>query len=507
MKVVIGNEMREIDKRAIEKYKIPGIILMENAAYALLEEIERLNVKRITIVCGTGNNGGDGFALARLLYVRDYDVEVFCFPDPEKVKGDAKVNLDILLNMGIKIHNDLDKLENTIRYSDVVIDALLGTGLSGEVKEELRKVIDVVNKGKMKLAVDIPSGINSDTGNAMGTCVFADITVTFECLKLGHILLEGKEASGKVIVKRIGIPNSCLEEQNIKIFTSDDEYPISLIKKRRLDTNKGDYGKVAIIGGNYKMSGAIALALKSALRSGAGLVYGVFPKTIIDRVGALVPEAVYFPCEEKHEHIFLDDYNLNMLFKKSNAIAFGVGIGNFEELLHPLRYILEHYEGPLVIDADGLNVLSKNKTILKSAKSKVILTPHPGEMARLTGYDIDYINKNRIDVAKKFAKEYNSIVLLKGSSTVVTDGEFIYINRTGNPGMATAGSGDVLTGVIVSLLGQKYNPFEAAILGSFLHGLSGDRAYKKYGYGLTAVDLIDNLGFLFKKDIGSLNLE
>ncbi|CCJ33973.1 bifunctional ADP-dependent NAD(P)H-hydrate dehydratase/NAD(P)H-hydrate epimerase [Caloramator australicus] len=507
MKVVNANEMREIDKRAIEKYKIPGIILMENAAYALLEEIERLNGKRITIVCGTGNNGGDGFALARLLLIRGYDVEVFCFSDPEKVKGDARINLDILLNMGIKVYNDLNKLENSIRYSDVVVDALLGTGLSGEVKEELKNVIDAINKGRLKLSVDIPSGINSDTGSIMGTCVFADITVTFECLKLGHILSEGKEASGKVIVKKIGIPVSCIEEQSVKIFTSDKEYPISLIKKRRLDTNKGDYGKVAIIGGNYKMSGAIILALKSALRSGAGLVCGVFPKTILDRVGALVPEAVYFPCEEKHEHIFLDDYCLNILFQKSNAIAFGVGIGNFDELLHPLQYILEHYEGPLVIDADGLNVLSRNKTILKSAKSKVILTPHPGEMSRLTGYDIDYINKNRINVAKSFAKEYNSIVLLKGSSTVVTDGEFIYINRTGNPGMATAGSGDVLTGVLVSLLGQGYSPFEAAILGSFIHGISGDRAYQKHGYGLTAMDLVDNLGFLFKKDIGSIKLE
>ncbi|MBZ4664125.1 MAG: NAD(P)H-hydrate dehydratase [Caloramator sp.] len=495
MKVSKAQNMRNIDRRAMEKYKIPGIVLMENAAWALFKRIKEKEVKRVLVVCGVGNNGGDGFALSRLLMINGYDVSVYLFGDEDKIKGDARINYDILLNMGVLIKKELEGLKQELKCSDVAVDALFGTGLDREVEGIYKEVIEAINLfSKYIISVDIPSGINSDTGLKMGSAVFANETVTFGTAKLGLLINDGREHSGTIYIDNISIPKACIDEEGLKISTNYSEFPKSLLKKRHFDVNKGSCGKVAVIGGCFNMSGAVTLTLKAALRTGSGLVTGVVQRSIVDRIASFLPEATYRICNEKDGYLLFTTRELDEIMQSYDAVAVGVGIGRSNHITSVISYLLEKSTKPLIIDADGLNMLCSIKARLKTKKCQVVLTPHPGEFSRLTGLDVDYINKNRVDVAVNFAKEYGCILLLKGASTVVTDGDRVYINTTGNPGMATGGSGDILTGVILSLIGQGYTPYDAALLGAYLHGCAGDFAYKKYGNGLVASDIIEYIG-------------
>lgn len=495
MFVAKAQNMRNIDKRAIEKYKIPGMVLMENAAWSVYQRVIKKSPKKVTVVCGIGNNGGDGFALTRLLYINGFDVSVYLFGEVEKIKGDAKINYEILINMGIKIKADLEDLIKDIKCSDITVDAIFGTGLDRQVEGIYKEVIDNINTySRYTISIDIPSGICADTGEVLGSAVYAYETVTFGAIKLGLLLNKGREHTGTVIIENISIPHDCIKQEQLKYTTNYGDYPTCLLKKRYYDVNKGLCGKVAIIGGCYNMSGAVSLSTKAALRAGSGLVSAVVPRSIADRVASFVPEATYKICKEKDGYIDLTTKEIDDIVQNFNAIAIGVGMGQSGALISTISYLLEKSTKPMVIDADGLNLLCSIKKRLKSAKSNIILTPHPGEMSRLTGLSIEFINKNRVDVAVSFAKEYNCIVLLKGASTVVTDGDRVYINTTGNPGMATAGSGDVLTGIIVSFLGQGYDAFDATVVASFLHGLAGDSAYKNYGNGIIASDIIECVG-------------
>lgn len=277
-----------------------------------------------------------------------------------------------------------------------------------------------------------------------------------------------------------------------------NNYPISIFKKRNENSHKGDYGKTFIIGGSFNMSGAMILAARAALRTGAGLVTCVIPKSIIDRVGISVIEATYLACNENDGYLELTDENIDNILAKADAIAFGIGIGRTTKIKYSLLYLIQNSLKPIVIDADGINLLADIKDCLKNKKANIILTPHSGEMARLIGKDINYVNSNRLAVAKKFAKEYKCTILLKGFNTIVTDGDRVYVNTTGNPGMASGGSGDVLTGIITSLIGQGYDIFDAAALGAYLHGFGGDSAYNRFGYGLTASDIVDFIGIYLK---------
>ncbi|HAZ38218.1 MAG TPA: bifunctional ADP-dependent NAD(P)H-hydrate dehydratase/NAD(P)H-hydrate epimerase [Clostridiaceae bacterium] len=488
----LSQDMREIDKRAETQYGISSIVLMENAAYSVLKHIKSLNRKSVMVVCGTGNNGGDGFALSRLLIMEGYKISIFCFGDRSKIKGDAYINYQILLNMDVKIEDDLQKLNNIIEYQDIVVDALLGTGIKGEVRDYYKEVIKTINESKAYIiSVDIPSGINADTGEKMGECVYADETITFGCIKLGEVLLEGRKACGNLIVENISIPDKCIEEQNIRCTTSYKDYPLNLLRKREVHTNKGDYGKVYIIGGSYLMSGAVILCAKGALNSGCGLTTCVIPDSILNRVGSGVFESTFITYDE---NLGLNKDVMDNIIEKADAIVFGIGMGRNKNVEEALTYFLENFEKPIVIDADGINALSNIKSVLKNSKAKVIITPHPKEMERLTGLEVSYINKNRKAVAENFAKEYGCTVLLKGASTVVSDGENVYVNTSGNPGMASGGSGDVLTGVLASFAGQGYSPYEASILAAYIHGAAGDSAYEDFGYGLHAENIANYLG-------------
>lgn len=495
MYIVSSDEMKRIDSYAINKYKIPGIVLMENAARAVFNRINELGAKRVLILCGGGNNGGDGFALARLLFTSGYDVKLYCFKEISKITGDAAINLEVLINIGIEIKSSLENLEEDILNSSIVVDALLGTGIKGRVSETYKKVIEMINSySSYTLSIDIPSGIDSNTGKKLGDCVYANETVTFECMKYGHLLLEGRIASGKVYVNGISIPKECIEEQEISSYSNYKDYPINLLKLRRKDTYKGDYGRVYIVGGSFNMSGAVILSARAAMRSGCGLVTCVIPKSITDRVGSCAIESTYMPLDEIDGLINPSMDDIDKILNRADAIAVGPGLGRADHLKSIVKYMLENYNGTMVIDADGLNMIKDEKQCLIKSKAKIVLTPHLGEMAGLTGLDMDYINENRVDVSKEFAEKYGCILLLKGSSTVVTDGKRTYINTTGNPGMASGGSGDVLTGITASFLAQGYEPYNAAVLSSYIHGLAGDRAYEKYGAGLIAGDIINFMG-------------
>lgn len=505
-------QMRNIDSRAMNKYGIPGVVLMENAAFLLLNKVkEMLDGRKAVIACGGGNNGGDGFALSRLLYSEGYEVSVYCFGNKDKLKGDALVNYNIIQNMNMSVKDDIDLFREELKSDVLIVDALLGTGLSGEVREPMLMLINIINNsGREVLSVDIPSGISSDTGEILGAAVKAIETVTFCLPKYGHIVGEGRKHTGKLTLGGISIPQECVIEENIKTTVNDDRYPLNILRTREIDANKGTFGRVYIAAGSTNMPGAAAIAAKAALRAGAGLVTLVIPESIKDRLGVNAAEATYLYLKDDEARFMMEsrgkgtdcmylkeDGNkysiLDETMKKADSIGMGPGLGWNEVTEAITCYVIRNYNGPLVLDADSLNSISEYCTVLKERKGATIITPHPGEMARLIKKDVSYINSNRISSAQRFSQEYGSIVLLKGSSTIVTDGVRTYINTTGNPGMAKGGSGDALTGIITSLCAQGYEAYEAACLGAYIHGRAGDEAYKSYGYGLTASDLIDKL--------------
>lgn len=322
--------------------------------------------------------------------------------------------------------------------------------------------------------------------------------------KIAHIFISishCKEYATAIAIAE-GNLDSTLQENisNNGIITNDNcrEYPLNLLKKREPQSHKGEYGKLYIIGGSYNMSGSMILAARAAFRCGAGLVTCVIPESILNRLGSQVIEATYMVCKKNKKQIELSLTEMDEILSKCDVIALGIGLGRTNKIIENIEYLIKNSSKPMVIDADGLNMLSKIKNCLKDTKAKIVLTPHAVEMSRLTGLDVEYINKNRLIVAKSFAQEYKCVVLLKGAETIVTDGDRVYINITGNPGMASGGSGDVLTGMIASLIGQGYDFYDAAVIGSFIHGKAGDNAFEKYGYGLIAGDIIDLVGNYLK---------
>lgn len=289
------------------------------------------------------------------------------------------------------------------------------------------------------------------------------------------------------------------KKSNISCDNKFSEYPLNILRKREANSHKGTYGKISILGGSYTMSGAVILAATAALRTGSGLVNLAIPECILERIATTVYEATYTPLNYINGTINLSQKDINLIVDKFDALAIGIGMGFEKELYSSITEIIRSFNKPIVIDADGLNIISLDTKVLKEIKtSNIILTPHPLEMSRLTGLTVEYINNNRKEVARNFAKKNNCVILLKGHETVVTDGESVYINKSGNPGMATGGSGDVLTGIIVSLLGQGYSLYDSAVLGSYVHGLAGDLAYEEYGYGLKAMDITNYIGKYIK---------
>lgn len=517
MKIASNEEMKSIDRRAIEEFGIPAIILMENAAYGVVEEIckDFAPGSYITIVSGKGNNGGDGFAVARQLHNKGYGVKVFYTGDRGEFTEDALTNYDILKAIGVEVeeisdHSNTKELQYSIIKSDLVVDALFGTGLNDEIFGIANEVIRIINEYKnYVVSVDIPSGVIGNDGNIAGNAVMADKTIVISTPKYGNILHPGTVYNGEIIFKNIGIPEVAKMDENIKANLITASLVKNLIPRRNSNSHKGVYGKMCLVAGSYGMTGAAILTAKAALRSGLGLLKLIIPESLNHIITSSVPEAITVPLSEMRKGIIGINHISSIISESETAsvITIGPGCGNTAELSEVIRRVLEEVDIPIVIDADGLNALSKDVKWLESRKSEnVVLTPHIGEMSRLTGLEIEEIKSNKISVAREYAEKWNVILVLKDSRTIVAkpNGE-IFINYNGNSGMATAGSGDVLTGIISSFIAQGLSIEEAAIAGVYVHGDAGDKAAKDKGeHGLLSGDIVDGLTYTLKDIVGTI---
>ncbi|MCS7233717.1 MAG: NAD(P)H-hydrate dehydratase [Synergistetes bacterium] len=505
MKLVTAEEMREIDRYAIEKLGIPGIILMENAGLktviGMREVIPNLLEKRILIVAGKGNNAGDGFVVARHIFNLGGEVKVaLCSPSSE-IKGDALINFEIAKNIGVCLLEigSIDELRMLLDWSDIVVDALLGTGVRGEVKGFFAEVIKEVNlAGKPIVAIDLPSGLEASSGRVYGPCIRANWTFTMCLPKLGLWVYPGAYYSGQIFVVDISVPSWVWEKEfNIKRELLTIPYVRELLPlKRDPQSHKGDFGRVLVIAGSRGFTGAAALTSLGALRIGAGLVYLATPESLNDILETKLTEVIKIPVSDSDGAFDIRSFlDLKEHIEKCDVIVLGPGIGTSPPTKLFVHKLIEEINKPIVIDADGLNCLADNVELLKACKGKVVITPHPGEMARLIGKSTSYVQENRLEVAESFSSETGVVVVLKGARTVISspDGK-IYVNPTGNPGMATGGTGDVLTGMIGGLIAQGLGLTEASCVGVFLHGLSGDIVASKKGeLSLIASDLLDFL--------------
>ena len=507
MQVVTAAEMRAIDQLAIEEYGIPGIVLMENAGLKVVDAVCRqlggyVRGKAITIFAGKGNNGGDGLVAARHLFNMGADVRLMMVAEPDGLTGDAGVNLTIWHKMQQKIYpvyqpNGINMVKVSLMSTDLIVDAIYGTGFKGMVNEKVSRIIELINDSQVPvIAVDIPSGLEADTGKIPGACVKATATITFGLPKLGLVLEQGAGVTGALEVVDISLPSSLLSDKSLKRYLLDADTVSSWLPRRKTGTHKGDFGRVLVVAGSVGMAGAAILTATACLRTGAGLVTLAVPGQIHDAVTAKVPEIMTLPLPHKDGVLSgnaLDDI-LEKL-KNVDVLAIGPGLSQNRETTELVQRLLPQVKIPLVLDADGLNALAGDTTILKDITAPMILTPHPGEMARLLGVSTSEVQQQRLALALQQAKSWNLTVLLKGARTLVAapDGT-LYINSTGNPGMATAGSGDVLTGIIAGLIAQGLEITPAAAAGAYLHGMAGDRGSVDLGtYGLLAGDILNYL--------------
>ncbi|PKM80179.1 MAG: bifunctional ADP-dependent NAD(P)H-hydrate dehydratase/NAD(P)H-hydrate epimerase [Firmicutes bacterium HGW-Firmicutes-14] len=507
MYLLRAEEMQNLDRTAIKDLGIPGVVLMENAGLqvmkGILEVLGEVRGKTVTIFAGKGNNGGDGFVVARHLLNAGAEVKVMLFADLVDIAGDAKVNLNILQSMGYKVYpiinpNSLNIVKLAMVYSDLIVDAIFGTGFKGAVSGHVGNVIEIINSsGKPVVSVDIPSGLEANTGAVHGPCIKANRTITFAYAKLGLLIGHGPEYAGELTVADISIPPDLIRSMGINRFLITSSLVREIMPVRKPDGHKGTYGRILVVGGSDGMSGAAAMAATAALKAGAGLVTLAVPASLHDLMEVKLTEIMTKPLPETEETGISRDAlpYVRGILERMDVLAVGPGMSTGESTFEFVRQLVAGLEKPAVIDADGLNALAGNVDVLKSSGVSPVLTPHPGEMARLMGIKTEEVQNNRVETASEAAKNWNAVVVLKGHRTVVADpGGAIYINPTGNPGMASGGTGDVLTGIIAGLLGQRLSPLEAAVAGVYFHGLSGDLAAAQKGMiSLVAGDLLDYL--------------
>ena len=513
MKVVTAEEMRGIDRRTIEEFGIPGSVLMERAGVAAASRIRGLFEKRKTIVlCGGGNNGGDGIVVARELHNSGWNAKVLLLVPEDRLSPECLHQFGIAKEMGVSLQFRT-KLTPADMHSAMVVDAVFGTGLARDVDGETASLISFLNASAAPVvSIDIPSGISSDTGQVLGTAVRADYTVTFGLPKRGHLLHPGAEYAGKLFIEDIGFPESLLTSPDLPVEAPEKKWIASLVPERPTYSHKGDYGHVLVIAGSRGKTGAALMASRACLRTGAGLVTIGIPESLMDVYQSRVTEEMTLPLPDTGEGTLsaaAADTILAFTAERADVLCIGPGIGVSDETRRLIASIVGSSRAPVVIDADGLNSLALSGTkaggageILKKAAAPLILTPHPGEMARLlkNSRSRDQIEKDRLGTALSFSEETGVCLVLKGVPTIIADPDGkAYLNPTGNPGMATAGSGDVLTGMISALLAQHLSPDRAAILGVYLHGLAGDIAASEKGpHSLVASDIIDALPAAFR---------
>lgn len=503
MKVVTSEQMARIDKMTIEKYGIPSFVLMERAALSVCKHLLEHNPKDIIILSGPGNNGGDGIAAGRILKNKNINIKIYQLFSEESLSEDCKRQLSIAEKFNIPIFKRYP-YEEELLSADIILDAVFGTGLKRKIDGELEKLINVLNSlKKTVISVDIPSGVSSDTGEVLGSAVKASATVTFGLPKRGHLLFPGRDYTGKLFIEDIGFPKELTDSEDLKVCLINEKFASTLIPQRALYSHKGTYGHVLVIAGSVGKTGAALMCAKSALRAGSGLVTIAIPAVLKVVFQSNVMEEMLLPLPCNNHTLSKQAINdiIEFVNQKADAVAFGPGVGINEDTEEIIKALLLKCTCPIVIDADGVTLLSKNPEVLKKAKGETVITPHPGELSRLIKLSVREIEKNRIEIAQKVSEELKTVVVLKGVPTVISDfSGNTFLNTTGNPGMATAGSGDVLTGIIASLIGQGLSPLYASVLGVYLHGLSGDIASREKGFhGLIARDIIESIPGAIKK--------
>lgn len=480
-------QMKAADQYTIQKLEVPSLELMEHAAQACVQvlEDEKVDLSHVCVVCGSGNNGGDGFAIARILQNNRYSVETFCVGNPEHYTEETQEQMHRLQECGGKITYGMPQEDS---YS-VIIDAVFGVGLSRKVKGRYRQVIEQMNRMRgTKFAVDIPSGLSATTGCILGCAFKADYTVTFQLKKIGLELSQGRTMAGRVIVPDIGIStDSICEDQEIVRTAGKDIYR-KMLPDRPEDSNKGTYGRLLVIAGSKGMAGAAYLNAHAAYMTGAGLVRIYTSSDNREILQTLLPEAIITTYEEYNKEELLS----LLTWADSVCIGSGLGMSRLSEKI--LKTVIEYVKVPCLIDADGLNLLAENKNYLNQmAERRFVITPHMKEMSRLTGTPVEELKADRIQILKDFISRYRITCVLKDSRTLIASEEKgIRMNLTGNSAMAKAGSGDVLAGVISGWMVQGKEAEDAAELGTYIHGLSGDLAkFEKGVYSVMARDLIE----------------
>jgi hydroxyethylthiazole kinase-like uncharacterized protein yjeF len=500
MRVVTTSEMKKIDNWAVRDLGIISSVLMENAGRGCVEVLERyfdIDGLKVLIVCGKGNNGGDGFVVGRHLQNRGAKTKVVLLGSARELKGDALHNfllarrgkLDITQTSRIKVLQDLCQMF----APDVIIDGIFGTGFTGTPHGIHARAIELIDEtDAFVLSIDIPSGINGDDGQFNKTCIIADATATMCLPKRGNYLFPGRAFSGDLHVVDIGIPYDLIAHEYPRVTEHDDI--AAMLPYRPPDGHKGTFGSVLVIAGARGFSGAAAMAADAALKTGAGMVRLAAPKGIMDVLESKLLEVVKLPLEQTFEETISPQayHTVEPLLDSSEAIVIGPGITTHAETAKFVQAVLPHITSPVIIDADAINIISQYPAMLSNMKAPMVLTPHPGELARLIKLAPGQINKDRIDLAARYAREFNCVMVLKGAPTVVAarSGE-TFVNPTGNSGLASGGSGDVLVGLISGLIAQGVTPLNAAVAGVFLHGLCADLAVEETNeYSLVAGDLI-----------------
>lgn len=486
MKVVTGEEMRAVDEYAIENIGIHGTILMENAGRVAAKNImKNFQNQTFCILIGSGNNGGDGFVIAKVLKEYGYDVDVCVVPDPNKISRDASCHKNIFLNSGFTFTQYDSEI---MKSADIVIDTMLGTGVRGEVRSPYAEIFQELNNMEnIIISIDLPSGLPADESPVPENTLKADHTLTIGLPKLSYYTYPSRNYYGQTKVIHIGIPDKAVNEtvtSRRRIWTEKDV--IHQWPRRDDNSHKGSHGKVGIMAGSSNMPGAAVLTTISAVKSGAGLTALNIPSDIFSTITGHVPEATLFDRADDLQD-FIDD---------KDVIAVGPGLGVNDDTKKTVEYLIDHFEGPLVIDADGLSELQRLKDKIKKRNHPLIITPHPGEMARLIDSSADEVNKNRFSISREMSAEYEIYVVLKGPATLVStpDGD-IFINDNGNAGLAKGGSGDVLTGMIAAFLGRYENTQHAVSSAVFMHGFTADHLLRE-GMAIetmTASDIVYNL--------------
>ena len=510
MRVLNASQMRDADRQTIDEIGIPSMVLMENAGRQVVAALEAayedLSDRHVAVLCGPGNNGGDGFVVARTLHQRGVEVSVFVVGTMASLKGDARLNIEILGRLGLTAVEVSDEQAWDLHFSEIsqcrlIVDAIFGTGLKSPLSGMMETVAADVNaSGIPVIAIDLPSGLSADHAEPIGECIRATMTVTLAAPKIPLVLPPGEALAGNIVVADIGIPAEVIENlagPRIELLTRESMREI--LQPRDADSHKGDYGHVLIVGGSTGKTGAAHLAAVGALRSGAGLVSVATPRSAQPIVAAMGAEYMTIPVEETVEGTVAAGALHSLLDREQDVIAVGPGLGRSPDVVVFVQELIERSESPLVLDADALNALASDPDRLQrggDGTRPIVITPHPGEMARLANTSIDEVQASRVDVARDFAVQHQIYVVLKGHRTLIAtpDGK-VFINPLGNPGMATGGTGDVLTGVIAAWLAHLLDAEAACKIGVYLHALAGDLTEADEGeVAMTAGDLAAHLG-------------